>query len=208
VHVVGWPFVPTSEAPALEPRDEAAELSAQLLEEAAAHARTTAPSVRVSSRTLWGATGPVLLAESARAAWLILGRRDRHHPGHALTDSVPAALAAHAQCPLVVVPQEPQGGRITPRLRVVCGDDGSATAAAALDFARAFAAVHGAEMETVSSTHARLPEGLAGAAASAMLLVVGRRENDTQGRLLSSLSRSVLFSSRCPVVVVAPQSGY
>jgi nucleotide-binding universal stress UspA family protein len=229
VHVVGWPYVSLGDAPALEPRSAAIEMSAAVLAEAAAHARHDARGLIPATETLWGLVGPMLLAESARAHTLVLGRGARSGYGNALTGSVVPALAAHAACTVVAVPETRRDHWVTSEPRVVVAFDGSPSSHAALEYAKDVATRRAASIEVLhveprrashpATTTWRDPEALSGmevrtvraepidalvaAATTAELLVVGCR-----GRALEdptgSVGRGVIFHAHCPVAIVPP----
>jgi nucleotide-binding universal stress UspA family protein len=233
VHVVGWPYVGIGDAPALEPRSAAIEMSAAVLAESAAHARHDAPWLHILTETLWGSVGPTLLDESIRAHTLVLGRGARRGYGNALTGSVVPALAAHAVCTVVAVPETPSGRWGTSLPRVVVAFDGSPSSHAALEYAMDVATTRAADIEVlhveprgrdrvagtppiptchdiegltgieIRSVRAQPVEALVAAAAAAELLVVG-----CSGRALEdpmgSVGRGVIYHARCPVAIVPP----
>jgi nucleotide-binding universal stress UspA family protein len=227
VHVVGWPYVGLGDAPPLEPRSAALEMSRDVLAEAAAQARRDALGLTAVTETLWGAVGPMLLDESARAHTLVLGRGARTAYGNALTGSVVPALAAHAACTVVAVPDTSHGDWLTSPPRIVVAFDGSASSHAALAYAKDAGTRRAASIEVlhVESRSAsdpppatwREPEALSGmdvrtvraepigalvaAAATADLLVVGCRGRALEDPL-GSVGRGVIFHARCPVAIV------
>jgi nucleotide-binding universal stress UspA family protein len=227
VHVVGWPYVGLGNSPALEPRSAALEMSQTVLAEAAAQARRDALGLKALSETLWGPVGPMLLDESARAHTLVLGRGARTGYGNALTGSVVPALAAHADCIVVAVPDTSRSDWLTSPPRIVVAFDGSASSHAALAYAKDAGSRRAANIEVlhVESRSAfdpppatrREPEALSGmevrtvraepigalvaAAATADLLVVGCRGQALEDPL-GSVGRGVIFHARCPVAIV------
>ena len=233
VHVVGWPYVGIGDAPALEPRSAAIEMSAAVLAESAAHARHDAPGLHVLTETLWGPVGPMLLAESIRAHTLVLGRGARRAYGNALTGSVVPALAAHAACTVVAVPEIPSSGWRTALPRVVVAFDGSQSSHAALEYAKDAATTRAADIEVlhveprgrdgvagsppiptrretegltgieIRRVRAQPVEALVAAAAAAELLVVGCRGRALEDPM-GSVGRGVIYHARCPVAIVPP----
>jgi nucleotide-binding universal stress UspA family protein len=169
----------------------------------------------------------MLLAETAHAHTLVLGRGFRSGYGNTLTGSVVPALAAHAACTVVAVPETPRGHWVTSMPRVVVAFDGSPSSHAALEYAKDVATRRAASIEVLHveprtaahSPHPTWPdpealsgmevrtvraepiEALVAAAATADLLVVGCR-----GRALEdptgSVGRGVIFHAHCPVAVV------
>jgi nucleotide-binding universal stress UspA family protein len=98
--------------------------------DAIALARSVAPDVEVAGEVRDGATAPVLLEES-RGAWLlVLGDRGLGGFASMLVGSVTAQLAAHAECPVLMV--RPTGQPDGP---VLVGVDGSGHSDLAVEFA-------------------------------------------------------------------------
>ena len=227
VHVVGWPYVDLGDSPALEPRSAALEMSQAVLAEAVAQVRRDALGLTPDTETLWGPVGPLLLDESARAHTLVLGRGARTGYSNALTGSVVPALAAHAACTVVAVPDTSRGDWLTSPPRIVVAFDGSPSSHAALAYAKEASTRRAARIEVLHvesrstsdgppSTW-REPEALSGmevrtvraepigalvaAAATADLLVVGCRGRALEDPL-GSVGRGVIFHARCPVAIV------
>jgi len=90
-----------------------------------------------------------LLAAADEAALLVVGSHGRGRRGHRVLGSVSQQCAAHAHCPVVVVPDEWDSSRSR---RMVVGVDGSASSYGGLHFAAGEAARVGAELDVV---HAR-----------------------------------------------------
>ena len=63
-----------------------------------------AAGVVISRRILEGDVGPALESESKDAALLVVGRRGQGGRSRVVLGSVSRHVAAHAQCPVVVVP--------------------------------------------------------------------------------------------------------
>jgi nucleotide-binding universal stress UspA family protein len=234
VHVVGWPYVGVGDAPALEPRPAAIEMSEVVLGEAAAHARHGARGMQPVTDTLWGSVGPMLLDETARAHTLVLGRGSRSGYGNALTGSVVPALAAHAACTVVAVPESPSGRRRTGRPRVVVAFDGSPSSHAALAYAKDVASRRDADIEVVrveprmgDGSGSRFSTVTAGldidaltdlefrtiraqpvealvAAAAAADLLVVGCRGRALEDPMGSVGRGVIYHARCPVAIVPP----
>ncbi|MHA6781928.1 universal stress protein [Pseudonocardia saturnea] len=130
--------------PALSPGDPRADMlyrealldeAANAVGEAAAVAQRTVPGSDVVTEVLTGEPVLSLVAESERAPLLVLGNRGLGGVAALLTGSVAVALAAHAQCPVVVVRGSASGGPLLTEGPVVVGVDGSIEGAAALAFA-------------------------------------------------------------------------
>ncbi|MBW0113860.1 universal stress protein [Pseudonocardia abyssalis] len=116
-------------------REALCEEAADAVAAAAAIARQVAPGTDVGTEVLTGEPVPSLVAESGRAPLVVLGDRGVGGLTALLVGSVAVALAAHAQCPVVVVRGSADGGPVPTEGPVVVGVDGSPEGAAALAFA-------------------------------------------------------------------------
>jgi nucleotide-binding universal stress UspA family protein len=114
-------------APAGPGLHEAAE---DLMANAIALARSVAPDADIAGEVRDGASAPVLLEESRRAWLLVLGDRGLGGFASMLVGSVSAQLAAHAECPVLMVraTEHPTGP-------VLVGVDGSGNSDLAVGFA-------------------------------------------------------------------------
>ncbi len=121
-------------------------------EQLAAAARTAAavtPGLAVEQVPVQGLPVPVLHAESARAALVVLGDRGLGGFTGLLVGSVAVDLAAHAVCPIVVV-RGPEPDPAAPRPEpVVVGVGDSAASGAAVAFAFEAAALRGVPLVAV-----------------------------------------------------------
>lgn len=92
------------------------------------------PQLTVETAVLEGMAAPELIEQTAHARLLVVGSRGLGGFAGLLLGSVAVQVGAHAQCPVVVVPQD-----LRPRMRdkhtVVVGVDGSKESAKAIDFA-------------------------------------------------------------------------
>ena len=145
VYVYTWPpnYGPTPMYGAWPTRDplEIKETAEQLALEAADVARAAQPTVEVTAESVEGSRVPVLIAESGRAAVLVLGSRELGPFGSVVLGSVGAGVAAHAACPVVVVrgaAGEPETGA-----RVVAAVDGTETSERVLEYAFEHASRYG-----------------------------------------------------------------
>jgi nucleotide-binding universal stress UspA family protein len=140
VHALVWPAIPVVVPPGMS---EAApelirELARGYLSEAAILAGKTAPDIPVAVELVTGRPGVVLADESRRADLLVVGERGM---GGLLLGSVAVHVAAHAECPVLVVRGEPRSTG-----PVVVGVDGTAESARALEFALQEASLRGAPL--------------------------------------------------------------
>jgi nucleotide-binding universal stress UspA family protein len=106
------------------------------------------PALTVRSLTRRERPAQLLLDQSERAAMLVLGTHGDNRFVGALLGSVSQRLAAHATCPVVVLPAD-EGHLSTPSPEVVVGISDSAGGRAALRFAFAEAQLRGAELVAV-----------------------------------------------------------
>jgi nucleotide-binding universal stress UspA family protein len=119
------------------------------LAEAAAVAEETLSAGEVERQLTVGSPVSVLRAESRAAALLVVGDRGFGAIRELLVGSVAAAMAAHAECPVVLV-RTPEGEPVEDGTRpVVVGVDGSATSEHALAFAYEQASVRGVPLIAV-----------------------------------------------------------
>lgn len=105
-----------------------------LLRTALRQARAIAPDLAVSACVLAGAAGRRLVAESHRAALLVVGSRGHRHTGWAGHRSVTARLVRGVRCPIVFVPPLRRDQPTTPPRIVVAANQRPADTAA-LEFA-------------------------------------------------------------------------
>ncbi|WAZ23893.1 universal stress protein [Streptomyces cinnabarinus] len=143
VHAFSWPVRPMY-AP-LDPSP-----LNHLAHEAAQRARSLAPDVEVTEAVVTGDTVAVLEAESRAGDLLVVGPRGMGGFIGMLLGSTAASLAAHSQCPVMVVREEPADTG-----PVVVAVDGSPVGEKAIEFAFAEAALREAELLAV---HAWLPD--------------------------------------------------
>ncbi|WP_307815825.1 universal stress protein [Streptomyces sp. 7-21] len=116
-------------------------VAAQALTDAEQRARELAPGIDVSGEIVTGESLTVLRDRSRGAALLVVGSRGMGSFAGLLLGSTSAKLAAHAQCPVMVVREEP-----SPGLPVLLGADGSPAGEAAVAFAFEEAALRGTKL--------------------------------------------------------------
>jgi nucleotide-binding universal stress UspA family protein len=124
-------------------------VSRRQLAEAAAVAEEVAPGNPVEPQLIVGYPIPVLREESRRSQLVVLGDRGYGGVSGLLLGSVSAAMAAKAECPVVLVRTQ-EGQPVEDRSRsVVVGVDGSPVSEAALAFAFDAASVRGVPLVAV-----------------------------------------------------------
>jgi nucleotide-binding universal stress UspA family protein len=141
------------EVPGATPPFEVAlrERSSQVAARGARLARAAEPGLSVRGVGVVGGAAAELIAHSADAAMLVVGRR---RPGHVLVaalGSVSFAVSMHARCPVVVCPP---GTAVQPRRSprpVLVGVDGSSGSMAALDLGAAVAVATGSAVAVVAA---------------------------------------------------------
>ncbi|MFB7590100.1 universal stress protein [Streptomyces sp. NPDC056169] len=146
VHAFIWPLLKVSLGPSpYGPPDGGLRQQAQeIVDSAVAHARGCAPGIEVTGEIVTGEPLTILAARSASADLVVVGSRGTGAFTGLVLGSVAVHLAAHADCPVLVV-----RGREKPSGPVLLAVDGSRDADAAVDFAFAEAAARGAELRAV-----------------------------------------------------------
>ena len=79
-----------------------AEHAKQVMDDAAARARSLAPDVEVTPTVVTGQVVPALLAETDDARLVVLGSGWRFDASRVRLGSVAAHVSAHARCPVIV----------------------------------------------------------------------------------------------------------
>ncbi|MFG2563439.1 universal stress protein [Streptomyces sp. NPDC048496] len=190
VHAFSWPV-----RPVYAPLDPAP--LQHLVNEAAQRAKSVAPQVVVTEAVVTGEAVAVLEAESRAADLVVVGPRGMGGFIGMLLGSTAVSLAAHSQCPVMVVREEPD-----PAWPIVLGVDGSPVGDKAVDFAFAEAALRGAELVGV---HAWIPDyapagsGVESAERLVAQALAGRTERypevTVRHEVLSGETREVLIES-------------
>jgi nucleotide-binding universal stress UspA family protein len=119
------------------------------LAEAAAVAEEVAAGRPVEQQLVVGFPVPVLREESRRAHLLVLGDRGHGGVSRLLVGSVAVAMAAQAECPVILVRREEDRAADDEARPVVVGVDGSEISEAALAFAFAAASARGVPLVAV-----------------------------------------------------------
>jgi len=101
--VYHWRMPGVRRATSRDIEEAAAGLATEIVDAAAAQARTIAPHLRASGRAVLGDPEPVLLRAAEQADLLVVGNRGRGGNACLLAGSVSVRLATHAPCPVAVV---------------------------------------------------------------------------------------------------------
>lgn len=143
VHAFLWPAMHVPLGPSnLGPAEGGLRHAAQrVVAEAVERARSAAPDVDVTHAVVTGEPLTVLEAQSRAAELVVVGSRGMGGFVGLMLGSTAVHLAAHGQCPVMVVREQPAAGG-----PVLLGVDGSPAGADAVDFAFAEAALRGAEL--------------------------------------------------------------
>ena len=154
VYVLEWPvhIDPIAQRPAGWPDSQFHRDAEAVVEAAVAGAARSDPDVVLRSVVLEGPAAATLCELSTQAQMIVLGHRGHGGFSGLLLGSVSLAVAAHAQCPVVVVrgASSPDEGRDLP---VAVGVDDSVTARLALGFAFEEAASRGVGLVAVRAWH-------------------------------------------------------
>jgi nucleotide-binding universal stress UspA family protein len=141
---------PRFEIPADElhlPRHVAEQVVGRVLD----RARQIAPDADVDGDAIDGDPVRALIAESARAAELVLGSRHLHAVGSSVLGSVSAAVAARSACPAIVI-RGPSGVRAE-GASVVVGVDATPSSETVLGYAFDYASHHAVPLRAVLCWH-------------------------------------------------------
>lgn len=130
-----------------------------LLADAVERVRLEHPDLPVTTTVARATAAGSIVAASDNASLVVLSRRRHQHPRAASLGSVPLAVAAHASCPVVVVPEledDGSGPRVQAAARpgpiagqVVVGVEDSRKCLDAVGFAFAHASAHGLAVTAV-----------------------------------------------------------
>lgn len=146
VHAFVWPKLKVSGKPSpAGPADGGLRHQAeQVVTEAVAEARATAPRVRVDGEVVAGFATAVLVGESTRADLLVIGDHGLGGLTSLLIGSVAVQVTAHAACPVLVA-----RGRPDATGPIVVGIDGTSLSTRAVGFAVEEAAQRGTHVVAV-----------------------------------------------------------
>jgi len=135
--------VPTGDLQQLA--EQASTNAAGVLADAASYLRDRHPELLVSTSLATASAAASLVLASEECSTLVVGKRASHHWPQSL-GSVSLAVAAHAACPVVVVPIAAEQARTQ---EVVVGVESSPECADAIGFAFAYASSRGVGLTAV-----------------------------------------------------------
>jgi nucleotide-binding universal stress UspA family protein len=145
VFVQDYPTMTVGVPPAL---DDLRGMAQSVINDAVARANRLGPDLSVTAAVHTGSAAKFLIDASTRADTVVVGTAGRRGVARALLGSTAAQVAAHSQCPVVVVRQAPPTAVSTER-RVIVGVDGAGTCHDAVGYAFAQASSRGATLTVV-----------------------------------------------------------
>ncbi|MEO6886130.1 MAG: universal stress protein [Jatrophihabitantaceae bacterium] len=205
VHTLGSRHLhPAATARAIENYSAYAE---HLLVGCAMAASTRQPGVVVTTLLGHDLPADTLIALSVGAELVVVGAEGTNAFINATLGTVARRTAAHAHCPVAVIPPrlgQSSTDREQPILVVQSGDHAGRLA---LEFARHEADVRGVALQTLH-IGSQSVGALRHATHDARVLVLGCSHNDDEfGADLGQTATSLLPGSLCPVILVGTQSG-
>jgi nucleotide-binding universal stress UspA family protein len=171
----------------------------EVVQAAVARAASLAPTLEIVAEVRSGPVVASLLRSGSGAGLLVLGGRLPHQGGlPALLDrSIGDRVAGRARCPVVVVKRLPDRPCPGPSPRVVVGVDGTASSAAAVDFAFRASAQRGLSMTVVHVWTPDRPADLEG---------VSGPVEESEARARAALDEAVVrHASRAVGVPIEPR---
>ncbi|WP_017615033.1 universal stress protein [Nocardiopsis salina] len=160
VHALGMPVVVSAYdgTTRFQPTDEMSGQATRVLVEARERAVGLQPGLESETVTALEEAPLALIRHSHPHDLIVLGARGLGTVAAAFVGSVSVRVAAHAPCPVVVVPHDDQGRPATTSLdRIVVGVDGSRNARRALGLAVDMATENGGELLVVHSWEVPYP---------------------------------------------------
>jgi nucleotide-binding universal stress UspA family protein len=145
VFVQDYPTMTVGIPPAL---DDLRGMAQTVINDAVARANRLGPELRVTAAVNTGSAAKFLIDASARADTVVVGTAGRRGMARVMLGSTAAQVAAHSQCPVVVVRQAPPMAASTDR-RVIVGIDGAGVCHDAVGYAFAQASSRGAALTVV-----------------------------------------------------------
>ncbi|MFC7303483.1 universal stress protein [Streptomyces monticola] len=148
VHGSSWEWYEGHEPSFSLNRDAVRQHAERLVEGAAQHVLDRARAVRVTAQVLPDEPAAALIRESGSALAVVVGSRGRGELAGLLLGSVSLSVAAHAECPVIVV-RGAAAGRTGVFGRVTVGVGDPQEAASAVEFALRSAERRGAALDAV-----------------------------------------------------------
>lgn len=136
----------------LEPEPGALDAAEEVTARGVSEVLKAHPGLRVTGATEVTSPSVALTEASIDAGLLVIGTRGHGRIIGALLGSVAFAVAARADCPVIVVKGARKNRQLGPDHRAVVGTDGSAEATAAIGFAADRAAMASAALELITCT--------------------------------------------------------
>lgn len=157
VYAANYPGMTLEPGPGLlEPEPGALDAAQEVTTRGVAEALQAHPDLHIAGATEVTSPSQALTEASRNAELLVIGTRGYGRVVGALLGSVAFAVAAGAECPVVVVKGDSRNRPAGPGNRVVVGTDGSPQAEAAVRFAADRAAAASAALEIVTCTGGHL----------------------------------------------------
>jgi nucleotide-binding universal stress UspA family protein len=208
----------------------------RLLRAQATLASARQPAVPVTMLFSPAPAADALIEQSRDADLVVVGTRGRGGITMSLLGSVSYRVAAHAGCPVVVVPEQPTDTTDGDRQRIVVGVSSGPAGRAALEFAFEEARYRGATVHAVRAAepdaatdleadlaelrkqageipvettmiHSELADVLIRASHRAQLVVVGcHHSEDRWSTRLGAVPAAIVHRTSCPVVVTGATS--
>ncbi|WP_371799040.1 universal stress protein [Streptomyces sp. NBC_01707] len=140
VHAFIWPMmhVPLGPSSLGPPEGGLRNIANRMVAEAVERARSAEPELEITNAVVTGEPLTVLEAQSRKAELVVVGSRGMGGFVGLLLGSTAVHLAAHGQCPVLVVRKQ-----VRPARQFLLGVDGSPAGDGAVQFAFAEAALHG-----------------------------------------------------------------
>jgi nucleotide-binding universal stress UspA family protein len=153
LYAANYPGMTSEPGPGLLHREPGAlEAAEEVTAGGVAEAATLQPVIRVLGATEVESPTRALIAASNDAALVVVGSRGYGRVRGALLGSVAFAVAARADCPVVIAKDEALSRRLESKHHVVVGTDGSSGAESALRFAADRAAAASVSLDVVTAT--------------------------------------------------------
>ena len=153
VYAANYPGMTLDPGPGLLEREHGAlDAAREVTIRGVSEALELQPDISVAGATAVTSPSKALTDESSQAGLVVIGTRGYGRVVGALLGSVAFAVAARAECPVIVVKGEPTDRPPVPEHRIVVGTDGSTHASAAVAFAAERAARASADLQIVVCT--------------------------------------------------------